>query len=67
MSTAPTAPERVKPVRSTLDAAEKFDCEFPPDSFTIVRLSRQRNRSPTVRERLHQKDAAMTVNQEKTG
>ncbi len=38
----PDAPERVKPVRSTLDAAEKFDCEFPPDSFTIVRLTRQR-------------------------
>lgn len=39
---SPEAPERVKTTPSTLDgAAEKFTVEFPPYSFTILKLTRR--------------------------
>ncbi len=39
---SPEQPESVKAVRSVLDgAAEKFEYEFPPYSFTVLRLTRR--------------------------
>ncbi len=38
----PEEPDRIRSRRSTLDgAAERFDCEFLPCSYTVLRLRRR--------------------------